>query len=138
MLVRLKWVGIARIVSEISVFAEAPDYVPVSGSIGIVDLDYPILVAYRLDEISVPRIIGNRVGVKPIVCSRGKEELRRATSLSRAALLIQDRLASDIQVIKGAPVPFHLPIFVQNHKRVANDIYRAWTLDVVHDLLEVT
>src|SRR5262249_49879148 len=70
---------------KVAVGAQAPQDATVSGAIGVVDFDNPVLISHREQKIAVIRRIHEGVAVRPVVSA-----LRRT---------------GDVEMIKGIPCP---------------------------------
>src|SRR5438105_10396667 len=90
---------------EISLIAKPPEHVAAAGSILIIDLYNPGLVAQRKQQIAVTRRIHQSVAVGPV---------RQAAEM-----------AVDVEIVKGVPRPHRIPILVEIDDAVTHDVDSA-------------
>ena len=85
--------------------AKPPEHVAAAGSILIIDLYNPGLVAQRKQQIAVTRRIHQSVAVGPV---------RQAAEM-----------AVDVEIVKGVPRPHRIPILVEIDDAVTHDVDSA-------------
>src|SRR4051794_35201043 len=121
MLMREPGLRIIRQHPEVSVLAEPPEYVTRAGSIVVVDLYEPVLVAGGVKDIPVGRELKG-IAMKPVVRYRGQAE-HRTTPACKHAGFFEQRFAIYIEMIKSIPRPLHLEIPVQHENHVSEHIH---------------
>src|SRR5690242_10664349 len=75
-LVREPWIPVGRFQGEVAVLPQAPQQLPRTLPVFVIDLDYPILLRKREQQVSVCAAIRESVCVKPIVRCGGQEQRR--------------------------------------------------------------
>src|SRR4051812_19380687 len=84
---------------EVTILAQFPEHVTASLPVFPVDLQDPVLLRLRKNQVARRRHVGNGVGVSPPIRFVRKQDCRTATSTS-SALGIVKRLAMEVEVIE--------------------------------------
>src|SRR5438046_427274 len=95
-------------------------------AIVVVDLDQPVLMAARVQEIPLRRL-RDAISVRPIVRLDGEMVGRAANNMG--AGFAENRLARHVQPVERVPNPDDVELRVKNYDHVSDDVDRAWTLD---------
>ena len=113
---------------EVAALPQPPDDVAVAGPVAVVDLDHPVLVADRQDQVAVRGRQGHGVHVQPVDRREEGDDGRRFRG-TRLHDLAQDRPAVDVQVVEGIPGPLHLEVRVEHQDHFA-DVIGGGAVDV--------
>src|SRR5579864_266676 len=127
MLVREPWVWIVRFNLKVSFQPKPPKHFAGPLAVLVIDLHHPILLWDRDQKIAATVNVAQGITVQPAVGRRGEED--RGTAIAaraQFALLVAQRLAGDIHVVKRVPYPRHLKLQVQVDYQVSQHIH--WVL----------
>src|SRR5262245_13114574 len=106
---------------EVAALPQPPDDVAVAVPVAVVDLDDPVLVADREDQVAVRGGPGNGVDVQPVDGGESGDD-GRGFRTAREQNLAQDGAAVDVQVVEAVPGPRHLEVVVEHNDRHAGVI----------------
>ena len=96
----------ATLQREIASLSEMPENAARALAVVVVDLEHPVLVSERDDEVAIARRVHDCVGMGPIGKGHG--------------------MADDVQVIELVPDPNWLEVRIEIDDNIAEDIRNAW------------
>src|SRR5260370_21572392 len=99
---RLEWQE-----SEVPLLSQSPQHGAVAATVAVIDLDHPILVAERDQQIAIGRRVYNRIGVDPIdyIWIAWNRTDNRWNRWKTCAGIAKRGAAAEIQMVNGSPRP---------------------------------
>ncbi len=106
---------------KITALTQPPHDVAVPRAVAVVDLDHPVLMSDRQDQVAVRGRQGHGVHVQPIDRRKAGDHGRRPPA-ARLRNLAQDRPAVHVQMVEGVPRPLHLQVGVEHDDHLTDVI----------------